>query len=97
MYLRDSPIYKGKFRALVWVESIQLFLNGLTRGLYNLCETASIISSYSWFGVKYIGLTFLGPSFVYMDATARLLVEYIENYHTILQNSEKLAKASLDI
>ena len=34
VYLRESPIWKGEFVALDWVESLQNLFDGLTRGLY---------------------------------------------------------------
>ena len=52
MYIRESQIWKGEVGALVWVEPLQTVFGGLTRGLSNLCETASLITSSSDSGVK---------------------------------------------
>ena len=93
MYLRDSPIWKGEVGALVWVESLQLF-NLLTRALSNFCETASLITSSSDYGVKPIGLTVLGSSFVHMKAKAKLDVEYFEIDSNLLQNTLNLLNPS---
>ena len=70
--------------------SLSKLFDVLTIGLSNLCETASIITSSSYSGVKSIGLLVLGYSFVNMEEKAKLNVEYIEIYPTLLQNSENL-------
>ena len=45
MYLKDPPIWKGGVGVLVCVESLKTLFDGLTRGLYNFCETESIRTS----------------------------------------------------
>ena len=59
--------------------------DGWNRGLSDLCETASLIISYSASGVKSIGFPVLGSFFVYMEAKEKLNVEYLEIYPTLLQ------------
>ena len=68
VYLRESPIRKGEVGALVWDECLQDLFDGMNRGLSNLCETDSLITSSSDYGVKYIWLLVLGSSFVHMWA-----------------------------
>ena len=65
---------------------ISNFLNGLTRGLFNLCENSSLITASSTSGVKYIGLPVIGSSIFHIEANAKLNVEYIEIYSTIFQH-----------
>ena len=76
VYLRDSPILKVEFGVLVCVESVQTIFDGLTIGLFNLCDTDSLITSSLTSGVKYIALPVLGSYLVYMDAKEKLNVEY---------------------
>ena len=90
MYLRESPIWRGGVRFLVCIKSIQALVAGFTRGVYNLCETISLITSSSTSGVKTIGLTFLGSSILHMDAKAKLNLEYREIDPTLLQNLSNL-------
>ena len=79
MYIRYSPIWKGEVGVLVWVDYFPTLFDGLTRGLYNLCDTASFITSSSDYGVKFIGLPVLGSSFVHTEAEAKLNVEPLED------------------
>ena len=90
MYLRESLVWKGKVRALVWVDYIQNLFDGLTRGLYNFCETASLITSYSTSGVKSIDLTVLGSHLVQMESKAKSNMGYIGIYTTLLKPQENL-------
>ena len=76
VYLIDSPILKVEFGVLVCVESVQTIFDGLTIGLFNLCDTDSLITSSLTSGVKYIALPVLGSYLVYMDAKEKLNVEY---------------------
>ena len=86
VYLRESPIWKGEVGVLVCVESLQTLIHGLTRGLSNLCETASLISLSSTSGVKSIVLPFLGFYLVNMEAKAKLDMESLDIDPTILKN-----------
>ena len=70
--------------------------HGLTRGLFNFCETASLITSSSISGVKSIGLPVRVSSIVQMEAKSKLNVKYFE-IDTTLAKSRKLAKSRLDI
>ena len=95
LYLRESRIFKFGvvFVISFFIESLQTLLNGLTRSMYNLYETASIIASYSTSRVKSIVLTVLGYYLVHMEVEAKLNVEYLEIDPTILQNPENLLKS----
>ena len=90
MYLRESPIRKDEVVVLVSVESIHTLFYGLTRGLYNLYETASLLNLSSTYAVKSFGLLVIGSLLVYMEAKSNLNVEYIEIYPTILKNSSNM-------
>ena len=85
VYLRSLQTRKGEVVVLVCVESLQTLFDELTRDQSNFCETASLINSFSWSGVKYIGLPVLGSSLVHMEAKAKLNVEYIKIYLTLFQ------------
>ena len=74
--------------SLSWVSPKQF--NGFTRVMYNLYETASLITSSSDSGVRNIGFPVLVSSFLYMEAKERLNVWYLEIDPTILQNTENL-------
>ena len=97
VYLRESPIWKGEVRALVWVESLQTLFDGLTRGLSNLCDTASLITSSSASWVKYISLPVIVSSLAHTYEKSKLIVEYLEIYHTLLEKSRKPSKSRLDL
>ena len=60
VYYWESPIWKGEVGFLVCFESLQNLFYVLTRRLSNLCETASLVTSYSTSGVKSISLPILG-------------------------------------
>ena len=92
MYIRESPILKVGVGMLVWVESLQKTFDGLTRGLCNFCDTASVITSSSASGVKYVALTFLGSFLFHIESKANLDVKYLETDTTLLQNPENLLK-----
>ena len=62
-----------------------------------MCETASLITSSSASGVKYIGLNVLVSYLVNMEAKEKLSVEYLEIDSTLLKNYRKLSKDSLDL
>ena len=53
-----------------------------------MCETASLITSYSTSGIKSIGFPVLGYPLVNIDAKEKLDVEYIEIDLNLLQNPE---------
>ena len=97
VYLRESPIWKVELGALVWVESLKTVFDGLSRGISNLCETTSLISSLSYSGVKSIGLPVLGSSFVHTEEKARLNVEYHDINTTLLKNPSNLLKPDLSL
>ena len=84
MYLRESPIWKGEFGALFWVEYLQALFDELTRDVSNLCETDFLINSSSFSGVKSIGLPVLVSFFVHMEEKANLNVEYLKIDPTLL-------------
>ena len=66
------------------VDPLQTLFDGLTRGLSNFFDTASLITSSLTSGVKYIVLPVLGSSLVYMEAKEKLDAEYVEIYPTLL-------------
>ena len=90
VYLRESPIWKGEVGTLFWLESLHNLFYGLNRGLSNVCETASLITSSSDSGVKYFGLNFLGSYFLNMEEKAKLNVESINIDPILLKNTEHL-------
>ena len=90
VYLRESLIWKGEVGYLVWVEYLQTLFYGLTRGISNFCETASLITSSLSSGVKSIGWPVLWSSFVHMEAKEKLNVEYFDIEPTLLQNPANL-------
>ena len=92
LYIRESPIWKGEVRVLVCVESIQTLFDGLTRSMTNFCDTVSLITSYSTYGLKSIGLPVLGSFLVHTEAKENLNVEYLDIDPTLLQNPENLIK-----
>ena len=94
VYLRESHIWKVEVGIFVFVESLQNLFGGLTRGLSILCETASLITSPSTYGVKSIGLPILGSSLVHVEAKSKLNVESLEIYPTLLKNPANLLKPS---
>ena len=67
MYLIESHILKDEVGFLIFVESLQTLFYGLTRGLSNFFDTASLITSSSTYGVKSIGLPVIGSSLVHID------------------------------
>ena len=69
--------------------------DGLTRGMSNLCETASLITSSSASGVKQIGFSVLCSSFVSMESRSKLDVVSLEIYPTLLQNTSNLLNPDL--
>ena len=77
-YLREVTFWKGEVETLVCVQSLLDLFYGLTTCLSNLCKTASIITSYSMYGVKSIGLPGIGSSTVDIEARDNLNVEYFE-------------------
>ena len=58
--------------------SLSKFIYLFNRVLSNLCETASLITSSSAYGVKSIYLPVIGFSLVHLEARNNLNVEYIE-------------------
>ena len=58
--------------------------------MYNLCETASLISSSLASGVKSIGLTVIGSYLVHMEARSKSNVEYTDIHPTLLKNPANL-------
>ena len=77
---------------MVCVESIQTLFDGLTRSMTNFCDTVSLITSYSTYGLKSIGLPVLGSFLVHTEAKENLNVEYLDIDPTLLQNPENLIK-----
>ena len=84
MYLRESPICKGEVGVLVCVESLQALFYEVNIGLYNLCETASLITYYSSSGVKSFFLSVIVSFFVHIEAKEKLNVEYLEIDNALL-------------
>ena len=74
MYLIESPTLKGEVGVLVLFEFLQTLFYGLNRGLSNLYETATLITSSSAYGVISIGFSVIGSSFVHMKAKEKLNV-----------------------
>ena len=72
VYIIELLIWQGEFGALDWVESIQTLFDGLTIGLSDLCDTASLITSSSASGLKTIGFPVIGYSFFHMEEKAKL-------------------------
>ena len=60
VYLIETPIWKDEFGVLVCVEYFLTLFYGLARGVSNLCETYSLITLYSIYELKYIGLIVVG-------------------------------------
>ena len=92
--LRESEICKCEVGVWDCVESLQNLFYGLTRGLSNLCENASLITSSSTSVVKSIGFPVIWFSLVIMKAKSKLNVEYLDIDPTILKNTENLLKPS---
>ena len=92
VYLRESPIWKGEVGVLVYIESIQTLFDGLTKGMYNFCETISLINSSSSSGVKPIVFPVHGSSLVNIEAKEKFKVEYLDIDTTLLQNKAKFLK-----
>ena len=62
------------------------FFGVLTGGMSNLCDNASLITSYSTYGVKYIVLPVIGSSILNMEAKEKLDIKSLEIYPTLLKN-----------
>ena len=62
VYLRELPIWKVEVGVLVCVEYLQTLFYGLTRGIYNFCATASLITSSSTSGGNTVACLFLDPA-----------------------------------
>ena len=90
MYIRESTILKGEVGVIYCFDSLQSLLYVLTRGLSNVFETASLITSSSTYGVKSIGLTVIGSYPVNMEANAKLNAGYIKTNPTLLEKLENL-------
>ena len=72
VYPIESPIWKGETGVLACVKSLLNLSDGLTRGLYNLCETAYLITSSSTSWEKSIGLPVVESSLVHTDARSKM-------------------------
>ena len=92
VYLRESLIWIVVVGFLACVYFIQTLFGVLTRGVSSSCDTASLITSFSNYGVKSIGLPVLGSYFLHMDEKAKLNLESIDINPTILKNTENLLK-----
>ena len=79
-----------KIGSWVWVEFLQTFFDGLTRGLYNFGDTASLFTSSSACIVKSIGFTVLGYSLVHMQAKKNYKMKYLEIDSNLLQYPQKI-------
>ena len=62
------------------------------RGLYNLCETDDLITSYSTSQVTSIGLYVIGSPLLHTEKRSKLFVKSFEIDSTLLQNAENLLK-----
>ena len=92
MYLRGSPILKVEVGVIVCIEFLQTLFYGLSKVMYNLCDTAYIIPSCSTSGIKYIGLTVLGSPLIHMEAKEKINMDSLEIDPPLLKNLENLLK-----
>ena len=90
MYKIDSPTCKGEVGVLFCVEPIQNLSDGLNRGMYNLCDTESLITSSSTSRVKSIGLPVIGFYLVITYTKENINVESLDIDHNSLKNPENL-------
>ena len=77
VYMGESPFLKCKVGILDCVDSLQIILVGLTRIIYNLCETASLMNSFSACAENSIGLPIIGSSFDVVQVKTKKNVESV--------------------
>ena len=82
MEWREPSIWKYVSGVLNFVEYFHTLFCGLNRHLISSLENAPLITSFSTSVVKYTGLALLGSSFVAMEVTEKLGVEYLEFFFT---------------